>query len=307
MVDDARRAELATDQWSDAVNGLKTTFANELLPVGTKVLNHFNDVVSSFQEQGYWYTLLHQFNLKDVADRREQATALMLAKGAMDENTQSAEDNARAMQAVSDINTGMLGLIGDIEGATKNYNDTNKKLADERLTIASWDVDALNENTRKLQENRDEFLRANAEILSGLVERKLMQDGVLDDKEFEWLVQKRVEWGIYSEESAAAARKVWAEADHITASIANIPSNKTVTITVQQLGGYNIGTQQYGNIAHPGRASGGPVMAGQTYMVGERGPEPFTPSQNGTITSNNNIIDYKKMARAIREALAQAG
>jgi phage-related minor tail protein len=34
------------------------------------------------------------------------------------------------------------------------------------------------------------------------------------------------------------------------------------------------------------RATGGPVMGGQSYLVGEQGPELFTPSGNGGITSN---------------------
>jgi len=43
-----------------------------------------------------------------------------------------------------------------------------------------------------------------------------------------------------------------------------------------------------------GKASGGPVMGGTTYLVGERGPELFTPGSSGTITPNgamggNNI------------------
>lgn len=32
------------------------------------------------------------------------------------------------------------------------------------------------------------------------------------------------------------------------------------------------------------RAIGGPVMGGETYLVGERGPELFTPAGNGAIT-----------------------
>lgn len=36
----------------------------------------------------------------------------------------------------------------------------------------------------------------------------------------------------------------------------------------------------------PGRASGGPVSAGQMYMVGERGPELFIPRNSGTILPN---------------------
>lgn len=35
-----------------------------------------------------------------------------------------------------------------------------------------------------------------------------------------------------------------------------------------------------------GKASGGPVAAGTTYMVGENGPEMFTAGSNGTITPN---------------------
>jgi phage-related minor tail protein len=33
-------------------------------------------------------------------------------------------------------------------------------------------------------------------------------------------------------------------------------------------------------------AGGGPVSAGETYLVGEQGPELFTPSSGGTIASN---------------------
>jgi hypothetical protein len=36
----------------------------------------------------------------------------------------------------------------------------------------------------------------------------------------------------------------------------------------------------------PGLASGGPVSAGQAYVVGERGPELFVPASNGTIIPN---------------------
>jgi len=38
-----------------------------------------------------------------------------------------------------------------------------------------------------------------------------------------------------------------------------------------------------------GKAIGGPVMANQAYMVGERGPELFVPTSNGSITPNNRL------------------
>jgi len=39
----------------------------------------------------------------------------------------------------------------------------------------------------------------------------------------------------------------------------------------------------------PGMASGGPVSAGKTYLVGEKGPELFTPGQSGGITPNHQL------------------
>ena len=39
----------------------------------------------------------------------------------------------------------------------------------------------------------------------------------------------------------------------------------------------------------PARANGGPVSSGQTYMVGERGPELFVPGRSGTIVASNKM------------------
>ncbi|HVZ90066.1 MAG TPA: hypothetical protein VG843_00315, partial [Rhizomicrobium sp.] len=36
-------------------------------------------------------------------------------------------------------------------------------------------------------------------------------------------------------------------------------------------------------------ASGGPVAAGETYLVGEQGPELFTPSTSGAIAPNGAV------------------
>ena len=43
-----------------------------------------------------------------------------------------------------------------------------------------------------------------------------------------------------------------------------------------------------GNLFKP-RANGGPVSRGQSYLVGEKGPELFTPSKSGQITSNEKL------------------
>jgi hypothetical protein len=37
------------------------------------------------------------------------------------------------------------------------------------------------------------------------------------------------------------------------------------------------------------RAGGGPVVGGRDYLVGEKGPEVFTPNMSGSIIANDNL------------------
>lgn len=52
----------------------------------------------------------------------------------------------------------------------------------------------------------------------------------------------------------------------------------------------------------PGRATGGPVMPGQTYLVGERGPELFTPHGAGRI-DNGATTGAQSAAREVRVSI----
>jgi len=47
------------------------------------------------------------------------------------------------------------------------------------------------------------------------------------------------------------------------------------------------------------KAEGGPVNGGQSYIVGEKGPEIFTPSSGGSITPNNKIGNAPAAAQTI--------
>ena len=66
------------------------------------------------------------------------------------------------------------------------------------------------------------------------------------------------------------------------------------------------------------RADGGPVGAGKSYLVGERGPEIFTPGSSGGITANHDIggrssspvvnvyLDSKQIAARVEAGMARA-
>jgi len=51
----------------------------------------------------------------------------------------------------------------------------------------------------------------------------------------------------------------------------------------------SIGAKAVSSVFGGGRAGGGPVSGGTSYLVGENGPEFFTPSSGGTITPNSAI------------------
>lgn len=77
-------------------------------------------------------------------------------------------------------------------------------------------------------------------------------------------------------------------AEEFKTKVEQIPDRR-VTVTVaadvdERLEEFRVGVIRS---KYQERAAGGPVWAGQSYLVGERGPELFLPSQSGTIVPNN--------------------
>ena len=81
----------------------------------------------------------------------------------------------------------------------------------------------------------------------------------------------------------------------VAANVLNNIANKILDVAVNMaLFGAMSGTGTGGGLLGglfkpPGKALGGPVAGGTTYMVGERGPELFTPSRSGSIIPNNAL------------------
>ncbi len=64
---------------------------------------------------------------------------------------------------------------------------------------------------------------------------------------------------------------------------------RSILETVGGITGTGNGVYDQQDQHHQHRAMGGPVMAGQAYLVGESGPEPFIPNQNGTILPHSAL------------------
>ena len=93
-----------------------------------------------------------------------------------------------------------------------------------------------------------------------------------------------------------------------------LPNLLTLTRFLQGKGGFGGLLPSWNST----RALGGPVSKGQSYLVGEHGPEIFTPMGGGSITSNsriggggntfvfNGIVDGESARRSIERVLQQS-
>lgn len=100
------------------------------------------------------------------------------------------------------------------------------------------------------------------------------------------------------------------QVDHLIGAYKNVPASVTTVINQTNIDAalrkardlfslyQAMGISKAGGAARPkaspsrlagGRAAGGPVSAGLSYIVGEKAPEIFTPSSSGYVTSNSKI------------------
>jgi tape measure domain-containing protein len=80
----------------------------------------------------------------------------------------------------------------------------------------------------------------------------------------------------------------------VAANVLSNIANKLLDIAVNMalfgaMSGTGSGGGLLGGLFKGARATGGPVASGSTYLVGERGPELFTPSRGGSIIPNNAL------------------
>ena len=184
--------------------------------------------------------------------------------------------------------------------ATKYWNDQ----------IADWELyyDDLVDETKDRHEAEIDALNDHYDALidaaKGIIRRSL------------------AEWEQYYDDLAAAARKgiadVEAEAPTVDpppapTSTAAPTAAPTATPHEHNFAEYmshdpwHMGNWHSHNDMQQRRQHGGPVNAGQRYMVGEAGPEMFVPSQRGRIephgSSDGGGTDLKALARAVADAM----
>lgn len=261
-LDSAREYEKHIDEMSDNWMAFKVNIGNQVLPVLNSLFEYnerYNQSVKNLglsqaeaAQSSAQYAIkleMEKIRLQEVdAARWTGLASLYETQTATSDLAKTSEEVAEAMKAMNDANREFLSTLGSVQSAEESYQKTSKSLTEERMSLEEekqkllaqgwWeesekiqDINAkLEENSQKAQENADEYELANKRIMLGLLERKLTADGVLDDKEMQWLLDKGVAWGVYSQKVVDETARAVNEAN---ALIAGIITEKTFTMTLE--------------------------------------------------------------------------
>jgi hypothetical protein len=234
------------------------------------------------------------------------AMAITETRKAVDGQAESVENLASALvdaeeaqKAMSDSNKTFLSTL-------ENMQDKSEAFASSYESINS-DMSLTDEERKaKLKELSDEYEMQNRRIILGLLERKLMEDGMLTDDELNWLLEKGLAWGIYSQSVIDETRAAMAEVNALTDMINNIPTDRSFTLHMGTTGNIPAMADPNRTYYGGGRAGGGDVRAGTAYMVGERGREMFVPNADGKIVPNQNLSSNQQQKQLDTESIIAA-
>jgi len=256
------------DNLSDAWEGYKVLIGNEVIPVVSQQIGEINNLITSLQENGYWYTLLHQRAVRHTEAVEDNTNAVASSITSYTSWAQALQNTDSTMTELEPNYQQMISLTQQLEGATA---------------------------------------QAAQSIAYNMLMAKLSVDG-LTQAEYALGIQAGVSMGIFSQKTADTALKIERLTDMVATGKLNVDllkgaidalESKNIDINVAIMGAAALGFQNSqqsaaaANPSHtystPGRAAGGPVTAGRAYTVGEVGRELFVPSQSGRIIPNNEI------------------
>lgn len=369
QLQDARKLEVAWDNFTDTLSGLGNQIGTVLTPILTEFVESWTwatRVAMQFQEAVQNGTVL-QTNWLDVLSQtagevNAETDALAEQQKQLEETGEAVQDAtvdfASLEQQLLDTNgitqrmsqtfQGLLSSMFTIQKETDSYNKTLADLGKEsedltakknRLTLQMWEeqragkmtneeylryVQQLDEVTKAQEENSakraqadEDLKKASQQRVYDLAQQKLAADGVVSTKEYEYLQDLAVNYGLVSRESANAAKEENRRADALVSSFEQtLPPMERSLQVMQAIAAYNgqvvnfgvnftqtgspytsmqpartvksnFSSQQVYNSLATVRDNGGAGMAGQAYMIGTGAqPEMFVPNTNGTFVPN---------------------
>ncbi|MDW8399864.1 MAG: tape measure protein [Acetobacteraceae bacterium] len=225
---------------------------------------------------------------------RERDEALRRLEGSVRRVTAAQRDNRDAERELNEVLRERERLIQQNETAYERYQrrmetlgrlveraeQVGRPLPDETIRReATAALEELERAERRVEEGAERARDVGREL--GLTFSSAFEDAIIRGKRFSEVLQ-----GIGQDIARIIARRT------ITEPLGNAVSSALSGFSFDGIGSWLGGlfgtpTAFFQNaVGNPFRAEGGPVTAGQPYVVGERGPEWFVPRQSGTVLPN---------------------
>ena len=187
---------------------------------------------------------------------------------------QTLKDQATVVAGITEEERRMLELEVAIEGIERQRVLLGDKLAD-KLIAAEKNLVVQKVLAEQLTKEEKERI-AVADRLAKEMQKQ---------KELVTQIGQTIEQGIVNGLLEAKS------ASEAFSSVLNTVSRQLMSFALGSIGGTEKGSGSgiFGAIADIFRANGGPVRGGRSYIVGERGPEVFTPGVSGGITPNSAL------------------
>jgi hypothetical protein len=290
----------ATNDLGDAWTKLKYSAGQDLIPLVTGIVNVGTAIVDAFTSEDPLQFAKDQMNgyIQSAKDAREDTDLMKEAiKQARNPMKELATATDEVTVALENADTAWRVITGNFE-VTTAMDDAREALgkmqeaAKEAFTTGAYD-DLVAYN--KLAADFMKQLEAIAGEMDGISSKEILfkfrTEGPAAALEYAgWLARGAEAGGLST-------------ADALTLAGISTGSNNSIV-----------------RPARGARASGGPVAGGSTYLVGEKGPELFTPTSSGnitpnggfggggnTITVNVNGGDPNSIVRALQQYVRQNG
>lgn len=299
-IDANRFSEL---ELGDKIEALAIAFDN----VGNNA-DRINLANALFGGRGIQLLQLLEEGADGIRDLRQEARELGQSLGG-----DAANRAARAEDAFTNLNKSFTGLLlqltdsGALDGLTKLVNALSRiiatfapskvqpaaKAGDELMTVlidrgndANREIEKLADNAKKIQ---DVFLQGPPTPPKSEQEpvQEAVEDVEQDASRLRFAIGSAISGG--AQDGADGMRQAFLQT--LQQMFIDLATSGVLRLLSNLFGGSSLGNLLGlggGNVAGA-RALGGPVAGGRTYLVGERGPELFTPNGSGRILPNNQL------------------
>jgi ribosomal protein L22 len=254
---------IETNKVNGGLEELGTTIAEDVVEGLASMIEGFGEAIVFLQETNLW--------LKRTKDRLKAVSGwnpypkkeFARIEAQYKEDLKNLDKFSKKTQDAADKLRGFFKKTEEAEGGLKKLNEDGAKPFIESVDVMARSFEAFGVGFSKVTEDGSNQFKQMEKV--GEKVAKTLEDGLVN-----------------------AFMNIGKGADSLRNLMDNILKQiiaQLIRVHIVQAAVTKIETF----FGFKGKAMGGPVAGGQSYIVGEKGPEIFTPGQSGHITPNNQL------------------